>query len=334
MKEYKEIPEDFNLREECKKYLEADLLSLYEVLTAYSRKVYYDLNFKQNPLDKLSLPSYAMNLYRTHFLPLESKIAKLDGVCETNVRSAYFGGRCEVFKPQGKNLTKLDVNSMYPYTMLKSMPAGQRQFTTNPNLSEIYGFSYVEWTSPPKLKYPVLPVRLEDGQCFYPLGEGKGWYYSELLKYAESLCYLIKVKHSWQFERVDNLFNSYVRKFYDLKQNANDDAERSIAKLYLNSLYGKFGTNLEPTKKTTTALSWDDLDKFTFNKSVIDLHKLDSEFILVTTQKSQSQVSSEGQDRNSPNLDLKGRNLSNANLGISVATASEAAIYSPQIAIS
>jgi DNA polymerase type B, organellar and viral len=39
----------------------------------------------------------------------------------------------------------------------------------------------------------------------------------------------------------ENLFKIYVEHFYDKKLNAKDQIEREIAKLSLNSLYGKFG---------------------------------------------------------------------------------------------
>jgi heme oxygenase len=39
----------------------------------------------------------------------------------------------------------------------------------------------------------------------------------------------------------ENLFKKYVEHFYDQKLNAKDQIEREIAKLALNSIYGKFG---------------------------------------------------------------------------------------------
>jgi hypothetical protein len=39
----------------------------------------------------------------------------------------------------------------------------------------------------------------------------------------------------------ENLFKEFVEHFYDKKLNAKDQIEREIAKLSLNSLYGKFG---------------------------------------------------------------------------------------------
>ena len=41
------------------------------------------------------------------------------------------------------------------------------------------------------------------------------------------------------------LFKDYIEYFYELKENAaknGDAAQKVIAKLFLNSLYGKFGT--------------------------------------------------------------------------------------------
>ena len=65
--------------------------------------------------------------------------------------------------------------------------------------------------------------------------------WSEEIKYALRYGYQFKVKYSYKFTRGKDLFDKFVNKEYEFKQNATDPIKRSISKLNLNSVYGKFG---------------------------------------------------------------------------------------------
>ena len=39
----------------------------------------------------------------------------------------------------------------------------------------------------------------------------------------------------------DDLFSEYIEKWYNVKKNSKNEIEKSLAKLMLNSLYGKMG---------------------------------------------------------------------------------------------
>lgn len=52
------------------------------------------------------------------------------------------------------------------------------------------------------------------------------------------------------FTAYKDIFSEYIEKFRSMKLNAKNSTERSIAKLFLNSLYGKFGTNQNSSFKT------------------------------------------------------------------------------------
>jgi hypothetical protein len=49
------------------------------------------------------------------------------------------------------------------------------------------------------------------------------------------------VLRSYRFERGKGLFDRYVLEHYNEKRNASDNISKQMAKLFLNSLYGKFG---------------------------------------------------------------------------------------------
>lgn len=51
------------------------------------------------------------------------------------------------------------------------------------------------------------------------------------------------------FEAMKGIFDTYINKYRELKMNAKTEAERTLAKLYLNNLYGKFATSTDSTFK-------------------------------------------------------------------------------------
>ena len=152
--------------------------------------------------------------------------------------------------------------------MLKDMPAGQCIETTNPNLDDIFGFCLATIECPriqevykyfgvkklteltegqvdefrrlyPEIYYPAIPTR-KDGRLIMALEQKEPrWYFSEELKYIKSLGYKVTIIKSYHFERTI-LFKDYVEDTYKMKEEG-DEVERKIAKLLLNSLYGRWG---------------------------------------------------------------------------------------------
>jgi len=57
----------WSFKEEAMKYCKLDCLSLYQVLTKFNELIYNE--FKVYPSKALTLPSLAMRIYKTHFMP-------------------------------------------------------------------------------------------------------------------------------------------------------------------------------------------------------------------------------------------------------------------------
>jgi len=57
------------------------------------------------------------------------------------------------------------------------------------------------------------------------------------------LGYTVKLLTGYEFSR-KRIFNKYIEHFYNIKQNSKG-AERFIAKMHLNQLYGIFGRKLD-----------------------------------------------------------------------------------------
>lgn len=194
----------------------------------------------------------------------------------------YFGGRVEVFKSGHikKHLVLKDIKSAYPWAMMTPHPYGlnYRQ-SSNPALEDIRPTTFLEVEC---VSNGALPYRDEKNRITFPNDGVSRLYYAighEFLTAMEAnlICgYRILRAYNFHFEED---FSVYITHFYNVKSeaeknmrviakaNARDTltvaekeryvaativgnldywiAQRLFAKLLMNSLYGKFGSNPE-----------------------------------------------------------------------------------------
>jgi hypothetical protein len=240
-------------------YAKQDSISLLNALIN-ARKIYLT-KYNVDILKAVSTPSLSLLIYRHKFQKMSIPIfkRKLDNV----IRDSYFGGSSDYYKLRGTNLKYYDVNSLYPYAMLNDMPL---EFLGEVNNLSVYQlnnfFGFIDCiVSAPNIKHPLLLYR-NNGKIIHPTGTWRGTYFSEELKEAIKHGYNIQIIKGYSFSRA-NLFKDYIDYFYDLKKNSTG-AERFIAKLHLNTLYGMFGRKLDILKTVSVSSekeSWNILNK-------------------------------------------------------------------------
>lgn len=213
-------------------YNKFDCIGLYEVLQKFEQW-FCELNV---PL-KATLASQAMTTYRK---TMKFDIPVLKPEIEKFIRKSYYGGRVEVFKMRAKEkIFMYDVRSLYPYCMKKySMPIGTpikvREFK-----EEKIGF-YQCKINMPEVYIPSLPMRVAH-KLLFPVGTWRGVYTSKEIEMARLMGAKVYIDYGYVFGR-EFIFDDYVDKFFAMKESA-DPVTKQIAKLLLNSLYGKFGQN-------------------------------------------------------------------------------------------
>ena len=190
--------------------------------------------------------SLSLKIFRKMFQ--NEIIPVLTPTVDKNIRKSYFGGATDYYKRYGEKVYYYDVNSLYPFAMLKDMPVTLLKEFIKPTfkLEEMFGFCEVVVTCPKDIKKPVLPHKY-NGETIFPTGEWTGVYFTEELKAVSNLGYSFKILKYWQFSK-SPLFNNYVNNFYEQKKNAKTPSERLIAKMHLNQLYGIFGRRLTQLK--------------------------------------------------------------------------------------
>jgi hypothetical protein len=261
---YKSLKGDYGMRmwsfkDEAIKYCKLDCKCLHEILTKFNELIFNEFNVNIHKC--LTLPSLAMKIFKVNFMPKDT-IYQLVGEVEQNIRQSYTGGAVDVYIPHnrvGSPLSKrhnklyyYDVNSLYPTVMSKmDMPIGKPvAFEGNIRLIEpnAFGFFYCNISSPTYLNHPILQRRIKGKGTVAGLGSWTGWISSLEMDNAMKFGYTFEILRGYQFDRA-NIFEGYVNKMYTLRKDyPNGHAMNLIAKLLMNSLYGKFGMKVERTK--------------------------------------------------------------------------------------
>lgn len=176
------------------------------------------------------------------------------------VRKSYRGGITKVNQKYAglefNDVISFDVNSLYPSVMYENpMPIGEGKIyksveegrKDNRHLFIVVAF--------------VQYAKVREGQHAF-IGNTSGFSYARKYSYDDELSNkmlylwldefnLFKLVYDAQYEilkvvgwkKANYVFNDYIDRWYAIKENAKNDVERSLAKLMLNSLYGKFGMN-------------------------------------------------------------------------------------------
>lgn len=265
-------------------YLEKVLLSLYEVLTKVCKSLHSTFNLQM--VEYLTLSSMSLSMFLNKYYKILDKPLPLinNKTMFDDLHMAYYGGRVEVFKPiPEKGSFYYDVNSLYPYAALNPIPSLDcrcvEYHLEKPNILNIFGFFYCNVKSSNNY-IGLLPVRTDKGELRFSLGEWKGWYFSEELKFAQENGYEIEVLKGYNFNKVYNVFHEFVSDVYKVKSNPKNDTEKNVAKLILNSLIGRFG--MDYSKSITKLVDGDQYNDLTTTRVVKNSKKIDKNLYLVT----------------------------------------------------
>jgi len=196
-----------------------------------------------------TLSSLAFAIFRTHFIK-EDTIPQLTGQIAKDIRLSYTGGAVDMYKPNNEDekIFAYDVNSLYPFTMDdKPMPVGNPIFFKG-DIRKVdqnaYGFFFCNIETPTELLHPIIQTHIKTDagiRTIAPLGEWSDMIFSEEINNAIKLGYKFEILWGYKFEK-ENIFKDYVQTLYDLRTKyPKSNPLNLIAKLLLNSLYGRFG---------------------------------------------------------------------------------------------
>jgi len=245
--EYLTIPEkNWDMKKETLNYLKSDVEGLLEAIIKFRDNIYS--KYKLNITKFKTLSGLALAVYTSHYIPnnLIKEFKMIKGSLEKEIRSSYFGGNVDVYINKINGGYLYDINSQYSKAMLNDMPVGDPILSLETNLDNIFGFVFGEITCPDEniLQVPFIQNRDPIWNLNnYPRGKFKRLIFSEEIKYALKFGYTINIEYCYQFKKGKDFFKKYVNDHYEIKSSSTDPVQKAIAKLFLNSLYGRMGIN-------------------------------------------------------------------------------------------
>lgn len=224
--------------------------------------------------ESLTLASSAMKDYKSLCPRVMMNFPRLDADIDRLIRPAYHGGFTEVNKAWlGRavhDVTVVDKNSMYPEKLLKyPLPYGKEMIVTD--IDEIRdimtnGDNYL-WVMTADVSFNLKPGSvpcIPDGRSVQYGEENLTCEDSITLSFSSVDYNLYQQMYDFEINSIEffcfwksraGLFTHYIEKWRRVKEENSHSAKpgarmrRLIAKLYLNSLYGKFGTGLHQSKQ-------------------------------------------------------------------------------------
>jgi hypothetical protein len=286
----------YDIKKECEKYCMMDVDILCTCLEKY-RDSCIELN-QLDPLVSITIASYAMRVYRTSHLPPKT-IGMLDREMYDFVDKSFIGGRTEcrqmyrVWTPEdianGIYGVYVDIVSMYPTVqMYDLLPYGEAVWIDSTILKRLNkALMCHKWLSslkrdskvaivkctvkcPDNLEHAVL-LQKRDHKLIASLDITEGYFTSAELSVAVEKGYIINSIENALVSKaaVGKLFNSYIAKYIKIKNKHSPNGSepnkglREIAKMMLNSLWGKFAQKEDcgETKyfNKTNGIEWDKL---------------------------------------------------------------------------
>lgn len=188
---------------------------------------------------RMTLASTALAIWRDKYWGREVR-RPMQYVWEAALE-AYHGGRTQAFAVGTfPKVQVADVSSMYPWAMVNAplpLPWGMVRFVGRD--ADVRAAALYDVTVDSALSIPRLPVRTSEGTAF-PNGRWRGWYVGEELLAFVRAGGRLRVNRGIEFLEQCEPFKGYVASMFRRKQ-ASRGMSRTVYKLLLNSLYGKFG---------------------------------------------------------------------------------------------
>lgn len=244
------------LTEEEEAYVKNDV-----VIVAKALKYLFDMGLTKMTAGSNALSEYKeiikLNRFRSLYKPLNYEIDK-------DIRRAYRGG-FTYCNPLYKNSSVgegevLDVNSLYPSVMYKEMlPFGEPFFYEGEYQEDkVYPLYIQRLTCSFKIKDGKIPTiqikhsRFVDNEYLTDSGiEPVALTLTsvDLKLFLEQYdVWDLHYESGWKFKAMRGLFTEYIDKWIKVKNDATisgNKGMRQVAKIMLNSLYGKFATSLD-----------------------------------------------------------------------------------------
>ena len=256
---HNDLPEGSPLTEEEKEYIKHDVQ-----IVAHAIEYFYSQG-----LDKMTIGSCALNEYKTLIKKRNFNRYYPTPKYHEDVKQSYRGGFTYLNpkfagKVVGKGIV-LDVNSLYPSVMYDNyLPFGTPIFFKGQYQPDVL---YPLYTQMIRCQFELKPGKIPTIQIKKSMFFSGNEYLTSSKDEIVTLClnnidlelffeqyevFNLEYISGWMFKATKGLFTEYIDKWSNNKIQAKKDGNHGlylISKLFLNSLYGKFGTDTKVKSK-------------------------------------------------------------------------------------
>lgn len=215
--------------------------SLLEVFDKY-REAVLEL-FGVDPLNFTSLSATAWNCFRT---TLKHEILLPSEECMEACVASIVGGR--MFHTRGivQDACLLDVTSLYPTAMkMNNYPVGKELHVVSTDIQKALLLRTPTLVHVSVIDRPELCLSLQKYE--------REWMWSDQLNFMHSLGYRFACSEYYTWKESGDVYDNYITKVFNLKKNS-EGSVRQVAKLLLNSVYGKTLCRTKTKKLIVTTL--------------------------------------------------------------------------------
>ena len=220
-------------------------------------------------ITRMTIASNAMNFFKDTISKKRFEEWFKPPLYDKDLRQAYKGGFTylnEIYR--GKEVKEgivLDVNSLYPSVMYYSpMPYGEGIYFDGKYVADkLYNLYIQNITCQFRIKKDMIPtIQIKNNLSFVPteyLSSSNGESINLTLTNVDLKLFLehydiydVSYNWGWKYKSSTKIFKSYIDYWNELKVKATKEGNkplRTIAKLMLNSLYGKFAASPEGRSK-------------------------------------------------------------------------------------
>ena len=227
-----------------------------------------DIMFKQGHT-KMTIGSDALTHFKSMCPDFRNLFPVLDNEIDRDIRQAYKGGFTYLNpayrEKEGGSGWVLDVNSLYPYVLSSTVLPVRTPLPFEGKYE--YDSQYPLYVQAISCRFQIKPgkipsIQIKSSFAFRPneyLESSNGELVCLMLTNPDLELFFeqydvmdIQWQGGWKFEGVEGLFSDFIGYWTEKKIQAakeGNKALRTIAKLIMNSTYGKFGTNPLGAKK-------------------------------------------------------------------------------------
>ena len=247
------------ITDEEKEYLKHDVM----IMSLALEKMF------EMKITRMTIASNAMNFFKDTISKKRFEEWFKPPLYDKDLRQAYKGGFTylnEIYR--GKEVKEgivLDVNSLYPSVMYYSpMPYGEGIYFDGKYVPDkLYNLYIQNITCQFRIKKDMIPtIQIKNNLSFIPteyLSSSNGESINLTLTNVDLKLFLehydiydVSYNWGWKYKSSTKIFKSYIDYWNELKVKATKEGNkplRTIAKLMLNSLYGKFAASPEGRSK-------------------------------------------------------------------------------------